>query len=416
MANINLQCGHCGKTMAVEESALGRQVRCPHCQQVVQTPAPSGLVPTSSMPAPENWGSESMPPPPLPRLSAEEEQRLYGATNSPPETVTEPTHEQVLGGSASSELHWLNNAQNDQPAEYTPVNDPLGLGQPSPATGDESFVPPPTQIKVRNDQTKWLILIIVLVTLISLSFFSTAAAFILWNKLNNARKADPFERMLDEGQPMPDPDRSMPGNLRQPIGATVSIGGLEVTGRRIERRLVSVANNEPDKDTAKEALVLHLHIRNVSDDEIKPLDFYFDRRWTTNDRDTSRPYTLVELAKRTFYGGPLRAPSEPRHQELVKRQEYAFLLRNDNDPASLTLKQDHNRVLKPHESFDTWLCTDCNNPLVIQTVDAQKKLESGKFRWRVHVRRSLESVNGKEVWATAVIAFEFTPDEVHEVN
>jgi len=205
--------------------------------------------------------------------------------------------------------------------------------------------------------------------------------------------------------------------LREPI----RVGAIEITAKRIERRLVAIAAEQPKKDSpqasqAKEALVLHLFIENKSDESIKPLDFYFDRRWTTSDGSTRRPYTLVEMYKRFFYGGPLDRPKEPKHQDATARRTYAFLFKSDGEPAALQPKQDHDRILKPHTSMSTWLCTDCNDPTVIQTLERQT-LTSGKYLWRVQVRRGKEqSAAGQEVWATAVIGFEFSPTDVNEVK
>src|SRR5260370_40980448 len=48
METLTFQCGHCNKLMAVGTEYLGRQVRCPHCQQVVI--APTQPAPTSPLP------------------------------------------------------------------------------------------------------------------------------------------------------------------------------------------------------------------------------------------------------------------------------------------------------------------------------------------------------------------------------
>src|SRR5205807_9415710 len=37
---VNFRCGNCGNLMDVEDQFLGQPVRCPHCQQIVQTQAP----------------------------------------------------------------------------------------------------------------------------------------------------------------------------------------------------------------------------------------------------------------------------------------------------------------------------------------------------------------------------------------
>src|SRR5262245_37746449 len=58
METVNVQCGHCGKLMAVSTEHLGVRVSCPHCQGVVEAPAsapaqtdpPEITVPTSDSP------------------------------------------------------------------------------------------------------------------------------------------------------------------------------------------------------------------------------------------------------------------------------------------------------------------------------------------------------------------------------
>ncbi|MBN9122720.1 MAG: hypothetical protein J0I06_26845, partial [Planctomycetes bacterium] len=57
---VTFPCPFCGRRMGVPADLLGKQVRCPHCKQVVLAPvgaAPSGVVPAVPLPPP--------PPPPL---------------------------------------------------------------------------------------------------------------------------------------------------------------------------------------------------------------------------------------------------------------------------------------------------------------------------------------------------------------
>src|SRR5579864_1517155 len=56
METVQLQCGNCGKVMAISTEHLGGQVRCPHCLAVVQTPAPQ-------KPAGEMQSPPMLPPP-----------------------------------------------------------------------------------------------------------------------------------------------------------------------------------------------------------------------------------------------------------------------------------------------------------------------------------------------------------------
>ena len=61
METVNFQCGNCGKLMAVSLAALGQQVHCPHCRQIVLAPAPNPAVPSPALAAPS--ASSSMPGP-----------------------------------------------------------------------------------------------------------------------------------------------------------------------------------------------------------------------------------------------------------------------------------------------------------------------------------------------------------------
>src|SRR5262245_1529319 len=54
---VNFNCPHCGNLMAVGTNLLGRNVRCPHCKQVVRAPAAPGEAPAPPM---------VTPPPPRP--------------------------------------------------------------------------------------------------------------------------------------------------------------------------------------------------------------------------------------------------------------------------------------------------------------------------------------------------------------
>src|SRR5262245_61075447 len=62
METVQLQCGHCKKVMGVSAAHLGQQVRCPHCSQVVQTPAPSPPPETDTLMLP----ADAAPSPPVP--------------------------------------------------------------------------------------------------------------------------------------------------------------------------------------------------------------------------------------------------------------------------------------------------------------------------------------------------------------
>src|SRR5271155_5891354 len=61
MQTINFQCGHCRNVMGVGTAYLGKQVRCPHCQQVVLAPA-QGPAPAPAAAAPRPAPGSGSPP------------------------------------------------------------------------------------------------------------------------------------------------------------------------------------------------------------------------------------------------------------------------------------------------------------------------------------------------------------------
>src|SRR5262249_8432054 len=65
MQTVNFQCGHCRNVMGVNADYLGKQVRCPHCQQVVLAPAQAAApVPLpAAAPAPVPVGPTGPSPP-----------------------------------------------------------------------------------------------------------------------------------------------------------------------------------------------------------------------------------------------------------------------------------------------------------------------------------------------------------------
>src|SRR3954470_18692725 len=63
MQTVNFHCPHCGNLMAVGTNLLGRNVRCPHCKQVVRAPAAAGDAPGVQGPAPQAPPLTPAPPP-----------------------------------------------------------------------------------------------------------------------------------------------------------------------------------------------------------------------------------------------------------------------------------------------------------------------------------------------------------------
>src|SRR4051812_39163109 len=64
MQTVNFNCSFCGKLMAVGLNLLGRNVRCPHCKQVIQAPVaakpPSPVQANSQSPTQAQESQESI--------------------------------------------------------------------------------------------------------------------------------------------------------------------------------------------------------------------------------------------------------------------------------------------------------------------------------------------------------------------
>jgi DNA-directed RNA polymerase subunit RPC12/RpoP len=88
MQTVNFNCSHCGKLMAVGLNLLGRNVRCPHCKQVV-------LAPASAVP--------SAPPPP--QVSSELSFNLPAKPKESHESIFGEVHDDDVFGTRQPKVH-----------------------------------------------------------------------------------------------------------------------------------------------------------------------------------------------------------------------------------------------------------------------------------------------------------------------
>jgi hypothetical protein len=167
MQTVNFNCPHCGNLMAVGTNLLGRNVRCPHCKQVVQAPAAAGepmIAPTLPpqqpvytppppvhAPPPQAPVITPAPPAPVPELKFDIPQ-----PTDHPESIFGERHDEDLFGSEPPKPV-MPNASAEQlptidlpPKNFTPpppVRSPVAPTQmvlptePQPNT-DFSFEPP----------------------------------------------------------------------------------------------------------------------------------------------------------------------------------------------------------------------------------------------------------------------------------
>jgi hypothetical protein len=314
------------------------------------------------------------------------------------------------------------------PAEAAPSPwlTPAPAGAPA---GTELPSPPPLSARAaaaqaaagRRGVSVWIVL-----PLVSYSLLATAALVFLWNRSQSADKnQNPLELYL------PDGEGDKPGVVRTPkklsdnkkkamvekplpevclmrLGETRTVGALAVTPESVRWHKIGLAPAEGEFDAAKNpldrpALVLHLRLRNVSEDQtFQPLDRYFDRQWRGKGPP---PLTLLEAGEKRFYGGP--AEWHPSLKKTVRgdqpHADCVSLLDVPDAPRRNAVDQ----PLGPGEEVEAFVCTDPQGP------DAADLARSrGDFLWRVHLRRGLVEVRGEEVPAAAVLGVEFTDRDV----
>ncbi|MFO0878564.1 MAG: hypothetical protein U0840_14585 [Gemmataceae bacterium] len=463
MQTVNFQCGHCGSLMAVSLEYLGRQVRCPSCQQVVLAPA-SNSPPVTTPPESEVIPPPDSAPPPTPELQfpaleqaedifhipGETEDALFASENEAPRLDMpqqpaptpglEPTYFDAPPDLSAPEPH-STPALHSALAESAPHTEngtgglPWSPVGPLPDAAAESPVAPePLSTQSTAQQTaqriretasgvNWFIPL-VFIPLLLWAILATAAASVLYVRLK-AVPPSPFESMPDVDGDTPGVRKQTGARLRIPrelavaplpdhlqikLGDTLRVGDLEVTPRKIERRKISMfaeGAEEKAEPSPHDALVMTLQFRNVAEDySFTPLDNYFDRWWRPGN-DESVPLTLLRAGKETFFGGP--AHWFPQRRDQGKRQVREWLEGRKNIDR---------QGLAPGQTMQTIVATDGWNPAVSSYLfgedaegNTRGKPYKGKLYWRVQVRRGLIDWKGRRLPATAVFGVEFTDQD-----
>ncbi len=456
MQTVTFQCGHCGKLMGVGTAYLGQQVRCPHCQQVVLAPATSAPVP----PAPE----PSPPPPPAPApafpdptldLSRNEPESIFSVTAAsedlfevspsrprlelPPSDLAAPSPAPEPHPSGLEQTGFLPHEPGPEstaayvappreppglePTSFLPEtpaapSEPVSNGVPGPIAdlAEPSLAParrPALSAPIAGNSLGFWILIL---SLVSYSILATVFVVILLVRQNLAGPGNLLRELPDVDGDTPGGQRKkvswkvdekihrlpIPAEQRVGLNQTIQVGDLEITPRKVERKTVRVfVENwaEPEKCN-NPSLVLHLRLRNVSSDfRFAPLDNYFDRHFNPRSGD-SKPLTCLEICGKTFYGGPARW--YPRDRDPNKRLNREWV----------EARQPVAEPLNPGQACDIFVCTDGNDETVSPTLAECQ----GTLLWRVHLRRGLVRVAGRDVPATAVIGVPFRKREIVTVD
>jgi hypothetical protein len=455
MQTVNFQCGHCRNVMGVNAAYLGKQVRCPHCQQVVlapaQAPTPAPAPVAVSPPAGPAPGQSKAAPDPEDSIFGEQvDEDLFG---SPPKRnldlllpqtpktnqQLEPTVFQVPGldpgafpPGANPGLVSNSSPQMAPPPPITsatetlpepPAEAPVASVPGSPeAESAEGALP---RLTVRRPESSTLATSM-LIILIPYSILMTAIALFLYFKQQS--QVHPLEMMPDLGNP---PSKRVGGNplpvlkvgshqrwkadaplapyMITKLGQPITVGDLEVTPLGVELKRVTFKSRlgHQDELSEHEALVLQLQFKNVSQDvEFRPADIAFDYKWRDGmDAQATMPYTFLELSNAKRYCGafvwrPAVNRNQPAHaagsHEYIEGQEEA------------------SKILQPGESSKTVIFTlgIGDRPDPGQTIGSALKAHRGPLLWRVHLRRGIVNYKERDYSTTAVIGVEFNKEDI----
>ena len=448
MQTVNFNCPHCGNLMAVGTNLLGRNVRCPHCKQVVRAPAAQGEAAPAPPPPPappdtaptqvpqfklpeqtehhesifgerheeDVFGTEPLkpavpppPPPPAPYL-----QETVGiTTEAPPRPAPQPEYE-PLPEDPPYQLPPARRTRepSPQPREEevpTEAEDEAPRRYPSRAPKEESASTGPFA---------WILLGYG-------AFITIVAGFFAFQYFTGGSSQHPFDAIPDVyGQyekanrrqvsykGFPDPKAAVPPELRVKVGGELTVGDLHVKAESVERRhqLTRVIKRPIEGDVTRQhgadTLVLKLHVKNLSTDTVfHPNDPAFNRAF---DKATPAPYTALEF-RNEFNHGPLPWPTEPGNDD-----DYidGFGLEKDAAPLAPGAEADVYVAVAPRGTR-----LDVNNFGSNLDQEGWNRLPTTEpFLWRVQLRRGLvkAEVDGKdlEMSATTVIGVAFTKADV----
>ncbi|MCI0379327.1 MAG: hypothetical protein L0215_17090 [Gemmataceae bacterium] len=378
METVQIQCGSCGKVMAVQVEHLGAQVHCPHCQAIVQAPTDNASRALGSdgadFPGIDSREIESIFTPgqgdelfeepsdkPLVELPPEPSSAEDSIESPTLETTSLPHLMLPLPTAPEPATPWSSaTANQDEAADR--FEDSAQL--PTPDT-------PPTVVKVAAAKRSLLVPYL-LIFLVPYALIATGViAYLLYNQSKNY---DPLEHLPDP-KPKEGPrqkvahDSPLSGKLKTRFAQALRIGDVEVTPVKVE----AVDDVE---------LVLHLKVRNLSQEYLfHPMSEEFLRYA----KGRELPYTYLDWSQKRIFGGFL---------QFFKDDE---LISGELAPGQTALVK-----ITTVSEFKN---------------DVPKILKSGEdLVWRVQVRRGFVDVRGKQISATAVIGVEFNAKAIQRAS
>lgn len=440
--------------MGVGLDLIGRQVRCPHCRQVVTVPTAGPPKPPADTPPDRRTATppEAEPPStdgdlPLPNFaptgrregaesifgdSEHEDDSVFAAPSAPPKPLLPdlPSSADLPGPQASGAIDFNPAAAEHQlPATdvvaagdiRTPILGPdtpfipKELSQPDfallakpPSHGPTPAVvpvpliePPAARPKPPTPRAGRGVLFWALV---GYAAVVTVAAAWGWTRskaphplslipdlFGQYRNADPKKV---SALPV-DATQQLPPELRVKLGDKLTLGELEFEPLAVEdRRVKWETKGDGGRPRDVDCLVLKARVRNLSKAHaFCPMDPAFNRLPTA---DAPPPLSAVIVGTERFVGGPIPWPFPPGVREYVTGQ--------DQDDVPLEPGKDRTTVVPSADGERGAKLRDA--------VRAAK----GVVLWQVHVRRGFVPFEGQDVSVGAVVGVEFTATQVKRIG
>jgi len=374
MDTVQIQCGSCNKLMAISTAHLGGQVRCPHCQAVVQAPplspaaasAPTEIIP----PRIETGENESIFAPPEPS------EDLFDA--GPPRPLVEKPVEVAPPPSPPSDYGTTVDARAAvHQGEITEALPAPQLETPGAPPDEAAHADLAALQRPRPVADRGYLSLMLLIFLVPYSILMTLFVIYLWHQLAN--QENPL-RMLPDPAPKKDGARQvlrisheapLAADQKVKLGGTITIGAIQVT---------------PEKVTRDEggSLQLVLNVKNMSDNQaFSPMHIDF-LRTPKGSKTTALPYTFLESRTFNRLYGDLVWFEHPGEDGKT----------NDGD-------------LRPGQQ-EKVVVTAAHHEAVVNKIATSNEF----LTWRVQLRRGLVRVDGRDVSATAVIGVQFNASQI----
>lgn len=448
MNTLHFTCPHCMNLMAVNVIQLGKNVRCPHCRQVVPAPAPAPR--RDQQPAPEPHPPVPLPAnrpdPTKPNPDPFEDERTFQMPEAPRES-----HDSIFGESIDEDVFGSRPIKPivppaDEPptaptrpvspdraerleADFGVANTVFAFPNPPasvPAPHVEALPEPSTAIFPSPDQSAsptespaaaatrkirkptvrsqggsnlftWLLAGWAVVATIAAVYFSTSKSYLhpfqaIPDVYGEYDKAD---RKKTASALLPSEKEEVPLDFRISLGASLIVNQLEIQPQKVEagsfRYFVQRGQSPPTAKSEQSCFLLRLKLKNVSSDLVfHPIDPAFNRM-KLND-DLGRLYNRLTLGSQIYPGGLF--PWRPGESALVRD----YLEGQEKDPIPL----------KPGESREYVIPSQH----VARVDGTLKALGRVNGLWRVQLRTGVVSVPPREVAVTSVVGIQFTTGDI----